>query len=125
MKEMKAAGSIEYKGKEYNLVFNLNVMEEIQEEYGSIEKWGALCEVAPGKEPSVKALKYGLGAMINEALDIENEEKGLSQEPLSLKKIGRIISELGIGEAAKALSNTVVKSTKSNPKNESSTKKKK
>ena len=27
-------GKIQYKGEEYGLVFNLNVMETIQEEYG-------------------------------------------------------------------------------------------
>ena len=33
------AGKITYKEKEYKVVFNLNVMEAIQEEYGTIDKW--------------------------------------------------------------------------------------
>ena len=35
-------GNIEYKGKTYKLYFNLNVMQQIQEEYGTIEEWGNL-----------------------------------------------------------------------------------
>nr|DAZ41266.1 MAG TPA: tail tube protein [Caudoviricetes sp.] len=31
-------------GKEYKLVFNLNVMQEIQNEYGTLEKWGDLTD---------------------------------------------------------------------------------
>ena len=31
-------GKIEYKGKEYNLAFNLNVMEKIQDEFETIDK---------------------------------------------------------------------------------------
>lgn len=114
--------TIKYKDKEYKLVFNLNVMETIQDEYGSIEKWGAICE--PGKgEPNVKALKFGFAAMLNEGIEITNDEKGTDDPPLTLKQVGRIISDIGIDQAATALSSTVVKSTKSNEKNESSTKK--
>ena len=40
---------INYKGEEYELVFNLNVMEEIQEKYGSVQEWGELVEAE--KEP--------------------------------------------------------------------------
>lgn len=112
--------TIHYKDKEYKLVFNLNVMEVIQDEYGSIEKWGAMCEPSKG-EPNVKALKYGFAAMLNEGIDISNDENGTDHPPLSLKQVGRMVSELGIDQAAIALSDTVVKSTKSNEKNELST----
>ena len=30
--------------KEYPIVFNLNVMEEIQEEYGTLDKWGNMTD---------------------------------------------------------------------------------
>lgn len=112
--------TINYKGKEYKLVFNLNVMEAIQDEYGSIEKWGAMCEPSKG-EPNIKALKYGFAVMLNEGIDIINDENGTDDPTLSLKQVGRMVSELGINQAAIALSNTVVKSTKSNEKNELST----
>ena len=45
MKKMKS--EINYKGKEYSLVFNLNVMEEIQDEYKSLEAWGKACPSRP------------------------------------------------------------------------------
>lgn len=120
------SSTIQYKGKDYKLVFNLNVMEEIQEEYGTIEKWGSLCEPSEkNKEPDVKALKYGFRAMLNEGIDIDNEENGTNDPPLTLKQIGRMISELGTNDAMNVLNKTVIESSKSNEKNGSSTKKKK
>ncbi len=46
MKEMR--NEIEYKGIKYNLVFNLNVMEVIQDEYGTLDKWGSLTDASKG-----------------------------------------------------------------------------
>ena len=40
---------IETEKRTYPIVFNLNVMEEIQEHYGSMSAWGDL--VADGEEP--------------------------------------------------------------------------
>ena len=37
-------GKIQYKNKEYKLVFNLNVMEAVQAEYGTLEQWGDLTD---------------------------------------------------------------------------------
>ena len=93
-------------GIEYPLVFNLNVMEKIQEKYETIEKWGSLTE---GKEQEidVKALKYGITEMINEGIDIENEGKEEKREFLSDKQVGRIITELGIEKMAKNVQSTV------------------
>ena len=49
--------------KEYPVVFNLNVMEEIQEEYGTLEKWGNLTDGTDG-EPNAKAVIFGFTEMI-------------------------------------------------------------
>lgn len=117
--------TIRYKDKDYKLVFNLNVMEEIQEQFGSVEKWGSLCEPANNVEPDVKAVKYGFRAMLNEGIDIDNEENGTDNPLLTLKQVGRMITELGTGEAMNALNQTVVKSSQNTEKNGSSTKKKK
>ena len=111
---------IDYKGEEYELVFNLNVMEEIQAEYGSVEAWGNLVEAEA--EPKAKDIKYGFTAMLNEGIDIYNEEheddEDFIKRPfLSAKQVGRIISEIGLYEAAKKLNKTVVDSTKSDEKN--------
>lgn len=122
MKDISKA--IQYNGKEYRIVFNLNVMEEIQEQFGSVEKWGALCEPSKG-EPNVKALKFGFAAMLNEGIDISNDGKTVADPPLTLKQVGRMVSGLGLNNAAAALKTTVVKSTKSNVKNELSTRREK
>ena len=109
-------GEFEYKDKKYKLVFNLNVMEEIQEEYKTLEEWGALTDGSKG-EVNAKAVIFGFTQMINEGLDIENEETGSEFKPLTLKQVGRMISEVGLEEATKSLNKTVVESTKSEEKN--------
>lgn len=108
---------IQYKNNTYVLVFNLNVMEAIQQEYGTIEKWGELTDGDAG-EPDAKAIIFGFREMLNEGIDIENEEQGTDKPFLSLKQVGRIISEIGFENATTALNDTVVESTKSEEKNE-------
>lgn len=108
---------IQYNGETYRLVFNLNVMEIIQEEYGTIEKWGELTDGASG-EPDAKAIIFGFREMLNEGIDIENEENGTDKKPLTLKQVGRMISEIGLQNATTTLNDTIVESTKSEEKNE-------
>lgn len=109
-------GKIQYKGKEYTLVFNLNVMEKVQEEYGTIGKWGELSD-GTGGEPNAKAVLYGLTEMINEGIDIANEENGTDEKFLTKKQVGRMLTEVGLAEATRVLNETVVQSTKSEEKN--------
>ena len=109
-------GKLQYKDKEYKLVFNLNVMEQIQEEYKSLEEWGNLTDGENG-EPNAKAVIYGFTAMLNEGIDMDNEENGTDIKPLTTKQVGRIITEVGLLEATKTLNKTVVDSTQSNEKN--------
>lgn len=96
-------------GTKYPLVFTLNVMEEIQEKYGSLEKW---MDLIKAKEPNIKALKFGLGSMLNEGLEIENETAEVKRELLDQKKVGRIITELGMTAVAGKIGENVVASTK-------------
>lgn len=106
-----------YNDTELPAVFNLNVMEEIQEEYGTIKKWGELTDAKSG-EVNAKALIFGLRAMINEAREIESEKTGEEFKPFTLKQVGRIITDLGLQESAVVLNNAVVEATKSeNTKN--------
>lgn len=107
---------ITYNGEKYVLVFNLNVMDAIQEEYGTIERWGELTDGADG-EPNAKAVIFGFREMLNEGIDIENEENGTDKPFLSLKKVGRIISEIGFENATSTLNETVVESIKDEEKN--------
>lgn len=104
-------GQIEYKGKTYKLYFNLNVMQQIQEEYGTIEEWGKLSDGVSG-EVNAKAVIFGLACMLNEGIDIENEENETDNKPLTLKQVGRIITEVGLKNATKTLNDTVIESTK-------------
>ena len=102
---------IETEKKKIPLVFNLNVMEEIQEKYGTLGKWG---EITTGDgEPKVKDLKAGIMAMMNEAIDIENEENGTDEKPLSEKQVGRIITEVGIKAIVEKIQEITIASTKS------------
>lgn len=104
--------------KNYTLVFNLNVMQEIQEEYKTLEKWGELTDGKTG-EVNVKALIFGLAAMMNEAIDMKNDEEGTNDPMLSKKQVGRIITKVGVEKSAVALNNAIVESTKNDePKNE-------
>lgn len=114
MKEMR--NEIEYKGQKYNLVFNLNVMEVIQDEYGTLDKWGSLTDATKG-EPNAKAVVFGFTAMINEGIDIDNEENGTDIKPLTHKQVGRILTEIGLRQATMQMNKTVIESTKSEEKN--------
>lgn len=114
MKEMR--NEIEYKGTTYNLVFNLNVMEVIQDEYGTLDKWGALTDGSKG-EPNAKAVVFGFTAMLNEGIDIDNEEKGTDMKPLTHKQVGRMLTEIGLRNATMTMNKTVIESTKSDEKN--------
>ena len=102
---------IDVKGVEYPLVFNLNVMEKIQEKYGSYEKWGDLTD-GKNSEINIGALKFGILEMINEGIDIENESKEVKREFLTDKQVGRIITEIGMETLAKKMKETVNDSTK-------------
>ena len=136
-------GTVNYKGRELKLVFNLNVMEEIQNEYGTLEEWGRLTDgVAYAKreyeklnngipwddlsddektkytgEPDAKAVIFGFTQMINEGIDIANEDNGTDEKPMTLKQVGRLITDIGMDIATKQLNKTVVESTKGDEKN--------
>ena len=141
MKDM--SGKIQYKDKEYTIVFNLNVMEAIQSEYGTLDEWGNLTDgkayakrayEKSGKkkawdemtaeeqshysgEPDAKAVIFGFTQMLNEGIDIENENNGTNTPYLTLKQVGRMITEIGITNATKVMNKTVVDSTQSEEKN--------
>ena len=103
-------GYIETADKKYPLAFNLNVMEEIQEHYGSLDEWG---KVTQGDgEPKVKDLKYGVLAMLNEGIDMENESNGTNMPMLTAKQVGRIMTEVGIPRIVAAVQDITIASVK-------------
>lgn len=102
---------IETSKRTYPLVFNLNVMEEIQEKYGSLDAWGGMTNNIDGV--SVKDLKFGIMTMINEAIDIENEENGTNEPFVNEKQVGRILTEVGIQAIFEKVHELTIDSTKS------------
>ena len=61
---------IETSTDKYPIMFSLNVLESIQNEYGSYNKWFQMLE---SDEIDIKALKFGLMEAINEGIDIKNQ----------------------------------------------------
>ena len=117
MKEISS--KVEYKGRQYRIVFNLNVMEAIQDEYGTLDNWGALTDgKAHEGETDIKALIFGLREMLNEAIEIDNEDNGKNEPFLTHKQVGRIVTEIGFAKAAEKMNETVIESVKSDEKNE-------
>lgn len=113
----EVSSTINYKEKTYRLVFNLNVMERIQDEYKTLDKWGELTDGSKD-EVNIKALVFGITEMINEAIDIDNEDNNTSEPFVTHKKVGRMLTDIGIEKAAKNMNNLVVESTKDDSKNE-------
>ena len=116
MKEISK--TFEYKGKAYKLVFNLNVMEVIQDKYGTLENWGKLTDGAENDgEPNAKAVIFGITAMLNEGIDIDNEENGTEEKMLTNKQVGRMITEIGLKSSAQLMNGVVIDSTQSAEEN--------
>lgn len=117
---MKKLEKITYKGHDYSLAFNFNVMEEIQDEYGTIDHWAELTEGGKGKkknEPDAKAVIFGFTAMLNEGIEIENDENGTDIKPLTHKQVGRMMTAVGMNEMSSKMQNTIINSTDTNEKN--------
>jgi hypothetical protein len=111
---------IKVDGKEYPVAFTFNVMESVQEKYGSMKEWGEVLQPSSG-EPRIKDLKWTMKEFINEGIDIENEEKGEKREFVTEKQVGRLISCIGLSEITSAIQNVTVESMVTNEKNEKTT----
>lgn len=102
---------ISFKDVNYPLAFTLNVIEKIQNKYGSYEKWGEMTD-GKDKEVNIGALKFGILEMINEGIDIENENQETKRSFLTDKQVGRLITEIGLENLTKKVQETVIDSTK-------------
>jgi hypothetical protein len=111
MKEIKS--TILYNDTPYDLVFDLNAMETIQDEYGTVGRWAELIDPEPGKEADIKALIFGFQAMLNEGIDMANDNDGGSRPFLSHKQVGRMISQIGMEQAGSKLQELMLRSTAS------------
>lgn len=98
--------------EKYPLAVTLNVIETMQNKYGTITKWKKLMlgfieekkidkkgnEVIEWKENdelSAKDLKFFVMESINEGIDIENEKRNDKRPFVTDRQVGRIISEVG------------------------------
>ena len=104
-------GVIETAKRKYPICFNLNVMEEIQDKYGSMSKWGEIVTNNDGGEPKIKELKEGLMAMINEAIEMQNEDNNTNDPIVTAKQVGRIITEVGFNKIIEIIMSTSKEST--------------
>lgn len=108
---------LETDSEKFPLAFTLNVMESIQNEYGTLSNWSEL--IRNQKEPNIKALKFFITEAINEGIEIENEKSSEKRVSITSSKAGRIITEIGL----KKVANTITKMiTESMPHNEKSKK---
>ena len=113
---------LETASEKFPLAFTLNVMEALQDEYGTLSEWSEL--IRNQKEPNIKALKFFITEAINEGIDIENEKSDEKRASISSAKAGRIITEIGFQKVAKTINKMVSESvkTKENSKNVKATK---
>lgn len=109
---------IEYKGQKYDIVFDINVIETLQIKYGSFNKWTDLIQpTKKGQECNLEALKFGFCEAINEGIDIANEDRENKLEFLTLKQVGRIITDLGFKNINEKMQEAIIESAKSEEKN--------
>lgn len=99
---------LETKTEKYPLVFSLNVMEAIQDKYGSIDKWSSL--IQKNGEPDIKALKFFMIEAINEGIEIENEKNNEKRKSVTSKQVGRILTEVGLSDTANKIMTTISES---------------
>ena len=85
---------LETETEKFSLVFMLNVMEPIQEKYGTIEAWSNL--IQRDGEPDIKALKFFITEAINEGLEIEAEKTGKKVTSIIVKKVFTAIKQLKV-----------------------------
>lgn len=102
---------LETKNKKYPISMTLNVIEELQDKYGKFDEWINLVQPEDGGETNIKALKFGLTAMINEGIDIENENRAEKEPYVTTKQVGRIITEAGLDDVMDLILETEKEST--------------
>jgi hypothetical protein len=110
-------------GKEYPLAFNLNVIESVQDRYGSMSKFAdalspSTDEHGKQAEPKMQDVKFIYTVCINEGIEMENDPECQyyvkREEPRKLlteKQVGRILG--GVLEASEVIKNLVTDSNRS------------
>lgn len=113
-------GKLEYiiiGGKEYPLAFSFNVMEQVQDTYGTMDAWTKTLQAEQGKEIKMKDLIWTFQQFVNEGIEIENEEKNINNPLLSHKQTGRLITNADMKELVSVMKEMTIKSVKSDDPN--------
>lgn len=105
---------LETDSEKFPLAFTLNVMESIQNEYGTLSEWSEL--IRNKKEPNIKALKFFITEAINEGIEIENEKSSEKRVSITSSKAGRIITEIGLKKVANTITKMIAESMPHNEK---------
>ena len=108
---------VELNGKKYLLCFDLNVMEAIQAEYGTVDKWTSLTMGEAG-EADAKAIIFGFREMLNEGIDISNEQNNTDEKFFTHKQVGRILTQLGLETVSEKIGEAISIANKDESKNE-------
>lgn len=87
----KEIDRIVYKNKEYKLVFDLNLIEKIQEEYGSLKNF---FKDMFTEEHIYKYSAYLVKEMANEWVDMENERKSRKMQYMSTTTAKNILKSI-------------------------------
>ncbi len=104
---------LETKNEKFPFIYTLNVMQSIQTKYGTLKDWSDLIESKnENSEPNIEALIFFFTEAINEGIDIENETAEQKRSFVDAKKVGRIVTEIGILNAGQKLKETVIESSK-------------
>ena len=64
-------------------------------------------------ECNIEALKFGFCEAINEGIDIANEDREEQIKPLTLKQVGRIITDIGLRNVNEKIQDAVIEGAKS------------
>lgn len=86
--------------KEYPLYCDFNVLEYLQENYGSIEEYqimvtGIATQKEGKKESNIRAILDGLRIMINEGMEI-SEGSREKEEPITISETGKLLRMAGL-----------------------------
>ena len=126
---------LEIGDKKYPMVATINVLEKIQQEYGTIEKWQKLMlgfkeetkkdkkgnetiELVETNEISLKDMKFFVLESINEGIDIENEKLTEKREFITEKQAGRIITQIGVSQMLDEITSLLNNSNRSSEEEE-------
>ena len=108
----KEIRQIEFNGKEYPLLMSINVIIDIEDEYGSFENWSALVTPKEGEGalPNMTAIRKFFTLCVNEGIDVENEDAEIKRPFITEKQAGRIMG--GLQDSRQVVMDLVVSSTK-------------